>query len=66
MNKLTKILIEELFVRKNTTKIKIKQVNAIIIRIVWIMTTTNVLGYFNFSRAIENYIWIARSAIVEK
>jgi len=24
------------------------------------MTTTNVLGYFNFSRAVENSIWIAQ------
>jgi len=24
------------------------------------------LGYLNFSRAIENYIWTARRAIVEK
>jgi len=30
------------------------------------MTTTNILGYLNFSRAIENYIWIAQNALVEK
>ena len=30
------------------------------------MTTTKFLGYLNFSRAIENYIWTARRAIVEK
>jgi len=30
------------------------------------MTTTKMLGYLNFSRAIENYIWIARWVIVEK
>jgi len=30
------------------------------------MTTTKILGYLNFSRAIENYIWIAWRAIVEK
>ena len=30
------------------------------------MTTTKILGYLNFSRAIENYIWIAQRAIDEK
>jgi len=30
------------------------------------MTTTKMLGYLNFSRAIENYIWIAPRAIVAK
>ena len=30
------------------------------------MTTTKMLGYLNFSRAIENYIWIAWMAIVGK
>ena len=33
---------------------------------VLIMTTTKTLGYFNFSRAIENCISIARRAMVEK
>jgi len=44
------------------------EVNAFLLRIVWIMTTTKMLGYLNCSRAIENYIWIARRAIyiVEK
>ena len=41
------------------------QVNAFLLRIVWILATTKMLGYFNFSLAIENYIWIARRAIVE-
>ena len=39
---------------KNTTKKKIEQVNTFLIWIVWFMTTTNILGYLNFSRAIEN------------
>jgi len=30
------------------------------------MTTTKNLGYLNFSRAIKNYICIARRAIIEK
>jgi len=30
------------------------------------MTTAEMLGYLNFSRAIENYILIAQWAIVEK
>ena len=30
------------------------------------MATTKMLGYLNFSQAIENYIWIAWRAIVQK
>jgi len=51
---------------KNTTKNKTSASQRISIKIVWIMTTTKCLGYLNFSRAMENYIWIAQMAIVEK
>jgi len=61
------MLIVELFVLKKTQpKLKLVQVNVFLLRIVRIMTTTKCLGYLNFSRAIENYIWIARRNLVEK
>jgi len=57
----------KLFVRKNpTTKINISVSQGIFNKIVCIMTTTNILGYLNFSRAIEIYIKIDRRTIVEK
>ena len=47
----------ELFVRKKTQpKLKLVQVNAFLLRIVYIITTTKNLGYLNLIRAIENYI----------
>jgi len=50
----------ELFVRKKTQpKLKVVQVNALLIWIVWFTTTTKNEGYLNFSRAIEIFIWIA-------
>ena len=52
--------------KKTQQKSKLVQVNTFLSTIVWIMTTTKILGYLNFSRAIENYIWIAQRAVVEK
>jgi len=46
-----------LFVRKKINK-KLVQVNAFLIWIVWIMTTTKILSYLNFSQAIEKSIYM--------
>ena len=56
---------EDLFVcNKTQAKLKLVKVNSfLIIWIVWIMTTTKVLGLFNFSQALENSIWIAQRTI---
>ena len=40
-------------------------VNAFLVCIVWITTTTKISGYLNFSQAKENSIWIARRAKVK-
>ena len=47
-------------------KFNLVQVNAFLKWIVWIMTTTNIFGYLNFSRVIESSIGIAQRAIVGK
>jgi len=56
----------ELFVPKNTSKIKISASQRISIKNCMNYDHNKILGYLNFSLAIENYIWIARRAIVEK
>ena len=55
---------EDLFVcNKTQAKLKLVKVNLFLIWIVWIMTTTKVLGLLNFSQALENSIWIAQRTI---
>ena len=51
---------------KNTTKIKISASQRISIKNCMNYYHNKNVGYVNFRRAIENYIWVARRAIVEK